>query len=73
MDARAHAQALTTKEAQMTTFILILVLNGMPTSQTITGADAAAVCQATGERWKAESKKLRGASQGDFVCVEVKP
>jgi len=49
-----------------------MVLNGTPTSQPIDGPDAMAVCKATGERFKAESKKLRGMSQGDYVCVEVK-
>jgi hypothetical protein len=52
------------------TYILVLVLNGIPTNVPVQLPTESACAQA-GEAWKKESKKLRGMSQGDYVCVKV--
>lgn len=54
----------------MITYILVLVLNGTPTNVPVQ-LPTEASCTQAGEAWKKESKKLRGMSQGDYVCVKV--
>jgi hypothetical protein len=57
----------------MLTYLLVLVLNGNPTTvpQTFPSLEA---CEKAGTAWVLAAKRLRGPSAGDFTCfpAEVK-